>query len=94
MGMRLKTPRRIQMIFEKKDLAQRAREVDQKLYQNPLATVEVDMELAQFMGIFEEDAVDLEDIPFCEPGALDWFFNPESEDSGGYNGSGGGHGLV
>lgn len=49
---------------------------ERKLAANPLAAVEVDPETAEFMGAFRETAVSLEDFRACEPGVLDWLFEP------------------
>lgn len=46
----------------KRDLAKEANEVYAKLAENPNIGIELDPELADFMGAFEEDAVTLDDI--------------------------------
>ncbi|WP_031480062.1 hypothetical protein [Maridesulfovibrio frigidus] len=45
----------------KKRLDEQARQIDKDLSENPGAAIEVDQELADHMGAFEEKAISLED---------------------------------
>ena len=57
----------------KKHMDEQARQIDRDLSENPGAAMEVDQELADHMGAFEEDALSLED-------AEDASFNPFEEE--------------
>jgi len=57
----------------KKRLDAQADQIDKDLSENPGAAIEVDQELADHMGAFEEDALSLED-------AEDASFDPFGED--------------
>ncbi|WP_031485740.1 hypothetical protein [Maridesulfovibrio frigidus] len=58
----------------KKRLDEQARQIDKDLSDNPGAALEVDQELAEHMGAFEETAISLED-------AEDASFNADEEQS-------------
>lgn len=45
----------------KKRLNEQAHQIDKDLTENPGAAIEVDPELAEHMGAFEENAISLED---------------------------------
>jgi hypothetical protein len=59
---------------KKKSLILAAEETDRLVALSPFEPVEVEPELAEPMGAFREEAVDLEDFASLEPGVLDDLF--------------------
>jgi hypothetical protein len=69
---------------KKKKLNQMALEVEQRANANPYEPIEVDDELAEFMGAFEEKAISLDDFYELEPGVFDhWDLDEDGSRDGG-----------
>jgi hypothetical protein len=65
------------LIFDgRKKMAKEAGASARRLALGPLAEIEVEGEVAELMGAFEETAVSLGDVEACEPGSLDWLLEP------------------
>lgn len=63
----------------KKRLNEQAHQIDKDLTENPGAAIEVDPELAEHMGAFEEDALSFEE---AEDASFNPFETKESETEG------------